>query len=178
MSSDDESELSEALTTPSNPYTIAKIQAPSIATSSAPPFERTRFFASKRPLVQKTSKKAYHPPTPTPSSDAHKQSQEKEHIEEKDILIDKLDLGVLDTPGPPFSIFLSSASSLQKSRPKTSWIHEHYSCKRLPSGQTVYQCNYCLKVYNIIGGTSAFGNHLKKKHRIDPVAGSVAEKRD
>ena len=100
-----------------------------------------------------------------------------EQVEEEDILIDESDLGFPDTPGPASSISFSSASSLQKARPKTSWIHEHCSSKRSTTGRSVYQCNYCKKAYTVTGGTGAFSKHLKSKHSIDPRADFVAEKR-
>ena len=178
MPSEAEFDLFETPTNPSNPFTIAKKQVPSIAASSASLFEQTRFFASKRQLVQKVPKKTRQPPIFSTSSGLRGQLQEKEQVEEVDMLVDESDLDFPDTPGPASSISFSSASSLQKARPKTSWIHQHCSSKRSPNGKSIYQCNYCKKTYTATGGTGALSTHLKSKHGIDPEANSVAEKRD
>ena len=131
--SDVESELSEAPTTLTTPFTIAAKSTD----SSKPPAKATRNILSRRPVVPpnqpKQIKKRPKPPTPRPSDDhapladipidiPERPDQEEKTSEDSS---DDFDPEISETPGPGLSVSQASHSSVKRPRAKTSTIHTH-----------------------------------------------------
>ena len=82
------------------------------------------------------------------------------------------DVSSLQTPGMGSSVSQASGTPLRRPRAKTSHIHEYISTR----GDS-FVCNRCSRVYKSSGGTGAISRHLKKAHFIDSVASGIAKKR-
>ncbi|KAL9068391.1 MAG: hypothetical protein Q9161_006228 [Pseudevernia consocians] len=82
------------------------------------------------------------------------------------------DVSSLQTPGMGSSVTQASGTPLRRPRAKTSHIHEYISTR----GDS-FVCNRCSRVYKSSGGTGAISRHLKKAHSIDSVASGIAKKR-
>ena len=178
--SDVESELSEAPTTLTTPFTIAAKSTD----SSKPPAKATRNLLTRRPVVPpnqpKQTKKRPKPPTPRPSDnhasladipiDVPERSDEEEETSEDSN--NNSDLDISHTPGPGSSVSQTSHSSVKRPRAKTSTIHTHI----ITRGDQ-FVCRTCSKAYHSSGGSGAIARHLKKEHGIDPTVSAFAEKR-
>ena len=183
MATDNDSVLSDPLTTVSNLFTLAK--SVKSAATTVPIAQRTRGIEHRRPVAN--AMKSSQQPTQqlntiAPTGLEDEEEEEEDHEQEEKLDGDEPQGGLLGlhlrTPGPGSGVSQSSdGGSKDRARPKTSWIHDHVRSIRR-NGTAMYGCNYCSMVYNPSGGTGAFQRHLKSKHQIDPSASSVAQKRD
>ena len=179
MTSDSDSELSQALDDSVTLFTLAKAQ--SIASSGPAPAKHTRNIARRKGIVP--------PKTPQRRAKAARLTQEDTgtlttipiHDAERPDALESSDeeeaFTLLHTPGPGSSISQSSSLiPIKRSRPLISGVWEHCTRENRFNGE-VFQCNHCKKVYKVSGGTHSIRKHLKDSHRIDPLASSVALKR-
>ena len=182
--SDCDSELPEASTAVTTPFSIATGSARSTVSSRVA--KHTRNAATRRgPLPPKNSqkKRASQPPVlrapddhsqltniPVNVSEARNNEEVEDQEEEREESFEaETDTeSISQTPGPGSSV----SQAFKRPRAKTSYIHEHVTMR----GDSLV-CNACSKVYKTSGGTGAMSRHLKEKHSIDPIASSVAAKR-
>ena len=174
MPSDDESIVSSL---PSDLFTtsIAKSTV-SKASSMNPPARNTRFFEKRIPVLPKPTKLTNAPDeAPNEGTPTEIDSEKEDHQD----LGSEAGLLHLQTPGPGSSVSqtFSSETKSERSRPKTSWIHQHLTAI-WRNDVSLWQCNYCSKFYKVSGGSGAFIKHLRNSHHIDPQTSSIARKRD
>ena len=191
MASDDDSELSQASispTEPSNPWTKAS-KAQSVA-SSRTPAQKTRFFSQKKGIIPPAPRKRLKGTESQPIILDTQQTQSLDieatnsRLENEQSPLtaaasnDDFSTQQSDTiPQQSTPTSLSITSSVKsKKRPRTSHIHEH-STEVLVNGTRYHQCNTCRKKYTVSGGTKSMSDHLRDEHRIDPSGTSLALKR-
>ena len=174
--SDNDSELSDAPTTLTTPFTIA---AGSVASSK--PAQHTRGVKDRRPIVPKNPPKPSQKQTPALDNDAPLaeipvrilEKETEEASSSDDLRLEDSAFKVpLQTPGPGSSVSQASSSSLKRPRGKTSAIHEYVT----QQGDLLI-CKKCSKTYKLSGGTGAITRHLADKHFINPRASRISEKR-
>lgn len=171
MASDDSSSLSDLPSTTSNPFTI---QARSIASSHVPA-KNTRNFATRAPVIYGLSQVTQQQPTPAPQGTNENEEEQEEEQEEEILEIRLRSQAYSCRPQALVQAFRNRL--IVPKTPETSWIHEHARSLKRSDG-SYWQCIYCSRLYKISGGSHAFSRHLKQLHNIDPLANSVAQKRD
>lgn len=192
--SDEESVLSSAPTTSSNPFSIA-----ARSTGSSAILQNTRHKHDRRPVVpiiqKKTSVSHLRPPTriADDSSPLQEIPTMAGRRTDKDILADELEMEeaaeqglnqetfmdqdlTLSTPGPGSSVSQSSGNSSKRQRVPTSDIWTQATMEQRGDGGYIV-CNCCRKAYKYSGGTKNMKDHMRKAHKWDPTASGVALKR-
>lgn len=189
--SDDESTLSTAPSTVSNPFSIAARST----TSSFGPQKNTRHRESRLPVVQKPVKStpSHLLPRPRASDDysplATVPTMLSQSREDADLLAAELELeqelelqdnqsSFMDGPSPATgsSISQNSGNSTKYTRPKTSDIYSQVAVE-LRQGTPFFICNHCRKPFKKNGGTRVVREHLKKYHQWNPEVTGVALER-
>lgn len=189
--SDDESTLSTAPSTVSNPFSIAARST----TSSFGPQKNTRHRESRLPVVQKPVKStpSHLLPRPRASDDysplATVPTMLSQSREDADLLAAELELeqelelqdnqsSFMDgpSPAPGSSVSQNSGNSTKYTRPKTSDIYSQVAVE-LRQGTPFFICNHCRKPFKKNGGTRVVREHLKKYHQWNPEVTGVALER-
>lgn len=184
--SDDESVLSETLSNFTNPFSLT-----AKSTTSSHPAKHTRNAATRRPAVSPKHSQKQLPhsqatilqlskdlPSPATYGTTPLEKPLATINTVNDLADDELpsgdsDLDIsLQTSTPESSIFQSSRTSLKRSRPQSSPIHEHITKQK-----DHFVCNYCAKASKRTSGTGAISRHLKDDHGIDPTISGLAQKR-
>ena len=178
--SDNESELSEAPTTATNPFTIA---AGSVASTKIA--KHTRNIDSRRPVVPgKTKPKAtqqriesrasddYSPLVEIPTRPTERPDNEENASTSSESEDPNPTPASLQTPGSESSVSQRSEAFRKRSRARTSTIHEYITVR-----DNRYIYNRCSRAYHYSDGIGAISRHLKKNHSIDPTVNAIAEKR-
>lgn len=192
--SDNESDLSEAPSHLSNPFTIA-----ARSTGSSAILQNTRYKYDRRPVVptvpKKTSLSHLRPPpraakdysplqeipvtasgmdtdTDTDMLIEHLLEEEQEQQESQEPFMDSPS----HTPGPSSSISQDSSNSSKRQRVVTSDIWPQAILEQRAIGLYMV-CKHCRKAYKYSAGTKNMKDHLRKEHKWDPAASGVAQRR-
>lgn len=190
MASDNDSEISDAPSSLTTPFSIAARSNVSSVLA-----RHTRNIATRRPIrapqlpparfshvstiFEASSSQSSFGTIPTGiekgTKDAEFVNDEEESSEDSGAGSSAIDFPS-QIPDPETGFSQSSATSSKKSPTKTSGIHQHCK-KKMHAIGLAFVCNYCSKLYKCSGGTGSMKRHLKERHQINPEANTIALKR-